>query len=212
VDRLPVPAAGLNVTWCRSLSLQGTRYHAHWLLNELAPMFRSLHLLSRLLPVLALFTLVACTPTAPPAEQQAHAAAITISDAWVNQPPPGAAVAGAYLRLHNPGPGADRLLTVDTDAAQRVEIHDMNMVSGMMQMRAVEGGLPLPAGETTELAPGGLHLMLMAPNMELAAGDEVTMALSFEHAPAQTVIFQVRSLMDADDAHAPMHEGHHGHH
>jgi len=34
----------------------------------------------------------------------------------------------------------------------------------------------------------------------------VEMTLSFEHAPAQTVVFQVRSLMDADEA--PAHEGH----
>jgi len=170
---------------------------------------RILNVLSPFL-CLALLALTACSPDAPSASPQAEAASIAISDAWVNQPPPGAAVAGAYLRLTNPGTRVDRLLKVDTMAAERVEIHQMQTVSGMMQMREIEDGLPLPAGETTHLAPGGLHLMLIAPRAELTVGDEVEMTLSFKHAPAQTVVFQVRSLMDTDDA--PAHEGHHGTH
>jgi len=171
---------------------------------------RILNVLSPFL-CLALLGLTACSPDAPSASPQAGAASITISDAWVNQPPPGAAVAGAYLRLTNPGTHVDRLLKVDTMAAERVEIHQMQTVSGMMQMREIEDGLPLPAGETTHLAPGGLHLMLIAPKAELTVGDEVEVTLSFEHAPAQTVVFQVRSLMDTTDD-APAHKGHHGMH
>jgi len=164
--------------------------------------------LNILLSLLALCVLAACAPDAP--HPEADTAAITIRDAWVNQPPPGASVAAAYLRLTNPGTRADRLLKVDTTAAERVEIHQMQTVSGMMQMREVEGGLPLPAGDTTHLTPGGLHLMLIAPKVELTVGEEIPMHLTFEHTPAQTVVFQVRSLMDAEDSHA--HEGHHGHH
>jgi len=159
------------------------------------------------LPLLMLLALSACSSPTPPAHtEHTTLAAITISDAWIRQPPPGAAVAGAYLRLRNSGTQAERLLNIETGAAERVEIHEMQMVSGMMQMREITGGLPLPAGETTALTPGGLHLMLIAPKQELTAGKEVEMVLSFEHAPEQTVVFQVRSLMDAETTH-----GHHGH-
>jgi len=163
-----------------------------------------------LLALLALLALTACSSEPAPVNNETDAAHITISDAWVNQPPPGAAVAGAYLRLANPGPNADRLLGVDTEAAERVEIHEMKTVSGMMQMRPLEHGLALPAGETTRLAPGGLHLMLIAPKRELSVGDEITMNLSFEHAPAQRALFQVRSRMDAEAAHTHQHQ--HGSH
>jgi len=162
----------------------------------------------RSLPLLALLALSACAPEAPAVNHETTA--ITISDAWVRQPPPAATVTAAYLCLSNPGSREDRLLTVESPAAERVEIHDMQVVSGMMQMREVQGGLPLPAGETTHLAPGGLHLMLIAPKLELTVGGEVEMTLSFEHAPAQTVTFQVRSLMDTEESST--HEGHHGHH
>jgi len=157
------------------------------------------------LPLLMLLALVACSSEAPPANTEVDTTAITISDAWIRQPPPGAAVVGAYLRLHNPGAQTDRLLNIETSAAEKVEIHEMQMASGMMQMREITDGLPLPAGETTELSPGSLHLMLIAPKKELTASEEVRMTLRFEHAPVQTVTFQVRSLMDSD-------EGHHAHH
>jgi len=165
-------------------------------------------MLSRLfaLPLLMLLALPACSPEVSPANtEQTAVAAISISDAWIRQPPPGAAVAGAYLHLHNPGPQADRLLNIDTSAAERVEIHEM-------QMRPLEHGLALPAGETVHLAPGGLHLMLIAPKVELTPGGEVSMNLTFEQAPELTVVFQVRSLMDAEDAHTRQHQHQHQHH
>jgi len=171
----------------------------HRLLNVLSPFLG-----------LVLLALAACSPDGSSTDTETEAATITISDAWVNQPPPGAAVAGAYLRLTNPGTRADRLLKVETTAAERVEIHQMQTVSGLMQMREMTDGLPLPAGETTHLAPGGLHLMLIAPKLELVVGGKVEMTLTFEHAPAQTLTFQVRSLMDTQAPSA--HEGHHGHH
>jgi len=152
--------------------------------------------------------LAACSPGTPPTSDTAEPTAIIISDAWVRQPPPGAAVAAAYLHLSNPGAQDERLLAVDTPAAERVEIHDMQMVSGMMQMREISDGVRLPAGETVTLAPGGRHLMLIAPRHELGIGDEVMLTLRFEHAPEQTLVFQVRSLMDGPEPH----EGHHGHH
>jgi len=72
-------------------------------------------------------------------------------------------------------------------------------------------GLALPAGETAHLAPGSLHLMLIAPKVEWAVGAEVEMHLRFEHAPMQTVAFQVRSLLETDAA--PPHSHHaHNHH
>jgi len=169
-----------------------------------------LHLRSllRLPCLLALLILAAaCSPQTPPPGD----AVITITDSWVRQPPPGASVAGAYLRLTNPGVHDDRLLAVETPAAERVEIHEMQTHAGMMQMRELEHGLALPAGETTHLAPGGLHLMLIAPKMELSIGEEVSMTLTFERAQAQTVVFQVRSLMDAEQTHPHQHHRHNGH-
>jgi len=161
------------------------------------------------LPVLCAL-LAACSPSAPPASHSHEMeTGLHISDAWINMPPPGAAVAGAYLSLTNHG-AEDRLLTVASTACERVEIHEMKMASGMMQMREITGGLALPANSTVSLTPGGLHLMLIAPNTTLEIGEQVEMHLTFEHARAQTVVFDVRSRMEADSLHG--HAGqHHSH-
>jgi len=159
---------------------------------------------------LALVGLMLAAGSAP---ISAASTAITADAAWVRQPPPGAEVAGAYLRLHNPGSDDDRLLAVTTAAAERVEIHEMRMDEGIMRMRALAGGLPLPAGASVVLAPGGQHLMLIAPSAPLEVGATLMMTLAFEHAPELTVEFTVRPLVDADAVDdAPPHHQHHHHH
>jgi len=66
------------------------------------------------------------------------------------------------------------------------------MGAGMMEMRPVER-IPLPAGETVELKPGGLHIMLLDLAGPLTEGTTVTLTLEFERAPSQTVQAEVRS-------------------
>lgn len=147
----------------------------------------------------------AVTPSADAAEI-AEASGITIDAPWIRQPPPSAPVAGGYLRIDNHGPAADRLLAVETDAAARVEIHEMSHVDGVMRMRQLPDGLEIPAGGHAELAPGAEHLMLIDPQADLTAGQQVHAVLVFEHAGRIEVTFQVRA---ADGAAADDHHGHH---
>jgi copper(I)-binding protein len=58
----------------------------------------------------------------------------------------------------------------------------MAMEGGVMRMRAVAGGLELPAGKAVELKPGGYHVMLMDLKQPLNAGDVVPVTLVFEGA------------------------------
>ena len=53
----------------------------------------------------------------------------------------------------------------------------------MMSMAELEDGLVLPAGEAVALRPGGNHIMLMALKQPLAEGEQVSLTLTFEHAP-----------------------------
>jgi copper(I)-binding protein len=66
------------------------------------------------------------------------------------------------------------------------------MAAGMMEMREV-GRIPLPAGETVELKPGGLHIMLLELAAPLTEGSTVELTLEFERAPTQTVQAEVRA-------------------
>ncbi|HMP63266.1 MAG TPA: copper chaperone PCu(A)C, partial [Phenylobacterium sp.] len=85
------------------------------------------------------------------------------------------------------------LTAASSPAGERVEIHTMTTEGGIMRMRELSDGLPLPAGESVALRPGAEHLMLMAPAAALNEGESVEITLTFEKAPAQTLTAQVRS-------------------
>jgi copper(I)-binding protein len=61
----------------------------------------------------------------------------------------------------------------------------------MMSMREVPE-IALPAGATVELAPGGLHLMLIDLVEDLGPGDTFELTLEFEQAETVTVTAEVR--------------------
>ncbi|MDP1619025.1 copper chaperone PCu(A)C [Phenylobacterium sp.] len=129
--------------------------------------------------------LAACSPQ-PQAEP-----AVTASDAWCRPAAAGAPAVGCYVTLASAAD--DRLVSVESPAGQRVEIHTMSMDGGVMRMRELPDGLPLPAGETTALKPGAEHLMLMGPTGALDEGGELPLTLTFEKAPPATVTAQIRS-------------------
>ena len=101
----------------------------------------------------------------------------------------GAATSGAaFMAIDNPGGPDDRLLGASSPAARSVALHGSEEDSGVMRMMPVEGGLPLPAGEAVELAPGGIHVMLMGLDGPLAPGDAVPLTLLFESGPLELTL------------------------
>ena len=100
----------------------------------------------------------------------------------------------AIFTVDNRGEAADRLLRVESAAAQRVEIHEMSHADGVARMREVIGGLSLPAGQTTELKPGSYHLMFIQPTQPFVEGSPVPATLVFEKAGNLPVLFEVRSM------------------
>lgn len=131
---------------------------------------------------------------------------LTIDQAWVRATPPNAAVAGGFLRVTNAGAADDALLSAGTDAAERVEIHEMKMRGEMMEMRQLTGGLDIPAGNTVELKPGGYHLMLIKPKRPLAEGQSVTLTLRFRNAGERKVAFMVHKQMPMADHDMSQHK------
>ena len=85
------------------------------------------------------------------------------------------------MTIENKGREADRLLSAASSAAGIVEIHEMKMDGGMMQMREVKD-VELKPGATVELKPGGYHVMLMDLKQPLKQGDTVPVMLRFEKA------------------------------
>lgn len=151
------------------------------------------------LPVLALplFLLAACDRSAAPAA----AASVVVADAWCRAAPTGALSGGCYVTLT--ASSDDRFVAVTTTAAERGEIHTMDMSGGVMRMRKLDDGLALPAGQAVALKPGAEHIMVIGPKQPLNEGSSVPLTLTFEKAPPQTIEAPVRT------APAAGHEGGH---
>lgn len=95
---------------------------------------------------------------------------------------PGQPVGGGYVTIKNNGKSDDRLVSVASPLAGRAEIHEMAMVNDVMKMRKLNEGIAIPAGQTVELTPGGLHFMFFNVSKPFAEGDKVPVTLTFEKA------------------------------
>jgi hypothetical protein len=116
---------------------------------------------------------------------------IVVHQPWARELPPVSHTGAAYLSIHNTGTQADRLLSATSPVAARVEMHSHEHAAGMMRMQQVEA-VALPAGQQVDFAPGGLHLMLIDLRRPLAAGQDFTLELNFEHAGSMQVQVEVR--------------------
>jgi len=149
----------------------------------------------RLLALLALPVLLAVPLRAALGAAQAGAApALTVSDAWARATVEGQTGSGVFLRLTSRQDA--QLVGASSDAADRVEIHEMRLVNNVMTMRRIES-LPLPAGKTVALEHG-YHIMLIGLKRQLQPGQSVALSLLWLDAKgvrhATEVIAPVRAL------------------
>jgi uncharacterized protein YcnI len=83
---------------------------------------------------------------------------LEIAGTFIRATLPGQPVAGGYLVVTNFGAMDDRLVAARAEVSGRTEIHEMAMDGDVMRMRELADGLPIPAGETVTLEPGGYHV------------------------------------------------------
>ncbi|MAT98197.1 MAG: copper-binding protein [Anaerolineaceae bacterium] len=138
---------------------------------------------------LALFLLTAVACTASGGDDP-----ITVTDPWGRTSPAVAENGAFYMMLINNGDNDDALVSVATDACGMVELHEMyDKGEGVMGMRPVESGtIPVPAGGSAELKPGGLHVMCMGKQIDFAAGTEIPLTLTFDNAGEMEVTAVIR--------------------
>jgi periplasmic copper chaperone A len=122
------------------------------------------------------------------------AGAIEIDRPWARAVPKGAAVAAAYLTIHNTGSEPDRLVSGSTPVAGAFEVHEMSMNDGVMKMRPIEGGLEIKPGATVELKPQSLHIMMTGLKQPIRKGQSFKGTLVFEKAGPVEVEFSVEAV------------------
>lgn len=127
-------------------------------------------------------------------------ASIRIEDAYARSGPHSGA---AFFTIVNDGSTEDRLVAASSEAAARVELHThIEDENGVVKMRPVEDGFPVPAGGSHSLERGGDHLMFMGLEAPFEQGGSIALTLSFERAGEIVV------EMPVDNDRQPGHSGH----
>ena len=143
-------------------------------------------------------------PTA--AEPASAHVGLMAHEPWSRPLAPGATVAAGYMHLMNHTSHAETLVSARAEGVGRIEIHSMAEVDGVMQMRPVEGGVPLAVDGMAAFQPGGKHLMFIDVTRSWAEGDTVPVTLGFASGTEAHVVFKVTATKGEG------HEGGHAHH
>jgi copper(I)-binding protein len=130
-----------------------------------------------------LLTLVLLLPAVALAE-------LEISEARIKNLPPTVPVRAGYMTIHNSSQMAVSIIAIRSDAFASVEIHRSVMHDGMMRMDLVDN-LQIDPGASLQLAPGGLHLMMMQPVEPTQPGDEIEIILQLDDGSEQPLMMKV---------------------
>ncbi|MBV2130719.1 copper chaperone PCu(A)C [Arsukibacterium indicum] len=109
-----------------------------------------------------------------------NASEITVTEGQVRVPMPGRTVTAGYFTINNNTSEAIKLLSADSAAFERAELHQHTHQDGVMRMEHVSH-IDIAANGSVSLQPGGLHLMLFNPVQPLLAGESVMVVLRFSN-------------------------------
>lgn len=112
-----------------------------------------------------------------------------------------------YFTVKNTGDEPDRLVKIESDIAESVEIHNVEMNNGAMTMQPQSDGVEIPAGEELVLEPGSYHVMLIGITKSLVDGEEFTATLHFEKAGEVEIIVPIYAAEPREDDAEPVKVG-----
>lgn len=118
-------------------------------------------------------------------------AQVQADDAWIQLAPPAATVNAAYVQIHNPQARPQTIVDVTADCCAMAMLHHTRTHGDKVSMDHLDA-LVIPAQSSVQLAPGGLHIMLMKAKTPLAVGNEVKITFSFDDGYTQAINFKVK--------------------
>jgi len=119
---------------------------------------------------------------------------ITIEAPYVRAIPPGQPVSAAFMVLKNDTDSELALIKASSDIAETVELHEHVEDNGMLKMRQVPK-ISIAAKATTDLKPGGYHIMLINLKKAIKPGDIININLEFDNGTKQTIKAEVKKIM-----------------
>jgi len=135
--------------------------------------------------------LFACDQAATTPAATAKTSTLQYEDAWIREAPPGMQMMAGYVTIQNNSEKDVVILSAASEAFMDIEMHKTEVTDSTARMIEQEN-LPIPAGSSLELSPGGYHLMLMMPSTPLKMGDKVKIGFTLEGGSTNNVEFEVR--------------------
>lgn len=135
--------------------------------------------------------LISCSGESDKNSSELMGEGVQIEGAWA-RPASEGRISATYFLITNFEDVSDTLLSVTSDVAQLVEVHESYQQEGdMMGMREVSN-LELPAQSTIRFEQGRLHIMLIQLTRTLGDGDSFVLTFNFANSGEQTIEVPVR--------------------
>jgi copper(I)-binding protein len=117
---------------------------------------------------------------------------LMITNAWIREAPPGAPMLAGYLCLNNTADTPVTLVGVESPVFEYIMMHRTETVDGMARMLH-QDQVVVAAGTRVCFEPGGLHLMMPAPEQRLVAGDQLELNLQFADGSSRRIQASVKA-------------------
>lgn len=147
----------------------------------------------------------------------AQESAVTARDAWVRMPAPSKMDTALYLVLENHSSQPRAVVSASSDAAAKLELHEMKTVKKGDSMEKPMGGsdtsmgtsmdksasqsmmtmapvskIDIPANGKVTLAPNGFHIMMFGLKSRPAVGDKINVTLKLDDGSTVPVVATVK--------------------
>lgn len=118
---------------------------------------------------------------------------ITIQNARIKAVPSSSPNSGGFMILKNSSNKDIQLIKAESSISETVELHTMTMTEGMMKMRPVDK-IEIKAKSTTELKPGGFHVMFIGLKSPLKRDEKKLVTLTFSNGQIESLSMPVTEI------------------
>lgn len=122
-----------------------------------------------------------------------YATDLKITDAKIRLVPPTSSVSALFMKIKNNTKKDLKITSIESNISKTVELHNMIMDNGGMQMRPVEN-IELKANSITELKRGGLHVMFIELKKPLKDGDIHKIKINLDDKTSVTINAKVQVI------------------
>lgn len=136
------------------------------------------------------------------AAQVLTAAEVVLSQGWSRATSPSMPNGAVFVTITNNGSVDDRIVSVSTEAADRVELHNV-VTDGTTKRMVPVDSIHIAAMSSVKLKPGSFHLMLMGLRQPLVEGTIVALTVHFAQAGAVPLTATIGSPAALNSPDAP---------